>query len=257
MAVLREKGPAEAMRRVARYRAYRRLARAKSAPAAPVLPPTQAGAYDAIHTMPPEAVLAPRVLIIGELTLPQCAKYRVWQKQELFRRLGVPCTVVDWRETQACLSAAALATRVILYRVPGFPVQMDMIAALKRMGLHLTWEVDDLIFDKALFLQNRNVDTLDPELREGIISGVDLYRNCMLACDAGIASTEKLAETMRAAGMRDVAVVENALDDETLRVAAEIRAAPPPCHDGVLIAYGSGTKTHNADFQCGSVSWAS
>ncbi len=246
----RREGFRAALRRTAAYRAHQLQLQSAEARAGLPLPPSQADAYDAPLLAPPETVLAPRVLIIAELTLPQCAKYRVWQKQELFRRLGVPCKVVDWRQTTACLSAAALATRVILYRVPGFPAQMDMIAALKRMRLHLTWEVDDLIFDKALFLQNRNVDTLDTALREGIISGVHLYRGCMLACDDGIASTESLAEAMRGTGLARVAVVENALDDETLRLAEQIRAAGRPRGDGVLITYGSGTKTHNADFAC-------
>jgi glycosyltransferase involved in cell wall biosynthesis len=244
----RRQGFRDAWRRVEAYHAHQRQLRAAEARAAAPLPAAQADAYDAPHVAAPATLLAPRVLMIAELTLPQCAKYRVWQKQEFFRRLGVPCVVVDWRETGACLSAAALATWVILYRVPGFPAQMDMIAALRRMRLHLTWEVDDLIFDKALFLDNRNIDSLDKDMREGIISGVDLYRNCMLACDDGIASTESLAAAMRGAGLRDVAVVENALDEETLRVASAIRAVARPVRGEVVIAYGSGTKTHNADF---------
>jgi glycosyltransferase involved in cell wall biosynthesis len=245
----RTQGFAAAWRRMTAYRAHQRqLQQAEARAALPL--PSQFDAYAAPLLAAPGTVLAPRVLIIAELTLPQCAKYRVWQKQELFGRLGVPCIVVDWRDTIACLGAAALATRVILYRVPGFPVQMDMIAALKRMRLHLSWEVDDLIFDKALFLQNRNVDTLDKELREGIISGVGLYRECMLACDDAIASTETLAQAMRGAGAGAVAVVENALDDETLRVSEEIRLGRPAGGNVVLITYGSGTKTHNADFAC-------
>jgi glycosyltransferase involved in cell wall biosynthesis len=196
----------------------------------------------------PAAVLAPCVLIIAELSLQQCAKYRVWQKQEHFERLGMRCRVVDWRRTEDCLSAAALATQVILYRVPGYPEVLRMIAAMQALRLPLMWEVDDIIFDDALFLQNRNLDSLDPVLRDEILSGVGLYRAAMSACGAGIASTPHLAGAMRAAGMTDVVVIENALDDETLRVASELRARPRPLRDYVLITYGSGTKTHNADF---------
>jgi glycosyltransferase involved in cell wall biosynthesis len=246
----RHQGWRAAWDRVGAYRAHQRRIAAAEARAARALPPVQADAYDAPIDIDPQTVLAPCVLIIAELTLPQCAKYRVWQKQEFFRALGVACTVVDWRETLSCLSEASLATRVILYRVPGFPAQMQMIAALKRMRLHLTWEVDDLIFDRALFLQNRNIDSLDKDMRDGIISGVDLYRNCMLACDAAIASTETLADAMRQSGARDVAVVENALDRETLLLAEAARAASVRHGDGVVIVYGSGTKTHDADFAC-------
>jgi glycosyltransferase involved in cell wall biosynthesis len=155
---------------------------------------------------------------------------------------------VDWRLADECLSAAALATQAILYRVPAFPPVLHLIAALHRLGVPTAWEVDDLIFDEALFLKNRNVEELDPALRQGILSGVDLYRSAMLACGAGIASTPDLAEAMRAAGLSDVAVVENALDAETLALAARLCGARTP-HEGVVITYGSGTKTHDADFR--------
>jgi len=196
----------------------------------------------------PGTILSQRVLIIAELTLPQCAKYRVWQKQEHFRRLGVACQVVDWRSTQPCISAAQLATLAILYRVPAYPEIDHLIAVLHGLRVPTLWEVDDLIFDQRLFLENRNIDMLDAELREGVLSGVHLYRNAMLACGAGIASTPDLAAAMSGAGLADITVIENALDDETLEIAAQIRQ-----HRATLpqlrIAYGSGTKTHDADFQ--------
>ncbi len=199
----------------------------------------------------PGTVLAPSVLIVAELSLQQCAKYRVWQKQELFTRLGLPCRVVDWRHTNECLSAASLATQVILYRVPGYPLVMQLIERLHALRLPVAWEVDDLIFDRGLFLLNRNVDSLEPEMREGILSGVELYRSAMLACGAGIASTPHLAQVMREAGLAQTWVIENALDDETLSLAAGLRrrrAAAAP-RDIVLVTYGSGTKTHDADFR--------
>jgi glycosyltransferase involved in cell wall biosynthesis len=217
-----------------------------------VLPMGTASPDGAATALPdPCAILAPSVLIVAELTLQQCAKYRVWQKQEHFARLGIPCRVMDWNRREECLSAATLATMVIMYRVPGYPGVLDMIAAMHALRLPIWWEVDDLIFDAALFLQNRNVESLDREMREGVLSGVDLYRASMLAAGSGIASTPRLADVMGDAGLADVAVVENALDGETLSVAANLRhardAAPP--HAGVLITYGSGTKTHDADFR--------
>jgi glycosyltransferase involved in cell wall biosynthesis len=196
---------------------------------------------------PPNTVLAPSVLIVAELTIPQCAKYRVWQKQAYFARLGVPCTVVDWRFEEDCLSAAPLATFAILYRVPALAPVKRLIETLHKLRVPTAWEVDDLIFDAAQYLQNRNLATLDPALRESVLSGVELYRDAMLACGRGIASTEHLAAAMRAAGLADVSVVENALDEQTLALADSIRAARR-VHDGVVIGYGSGTKTHDADF---------
>jgi glycosyltransferase involved in cell wall biosynthesis len=243
VSVLRREGPRALSARVLAAMRRERRTRVHAPPVGVASEEYPAGAVP-----PPNVVLAPLVVIIAELTLPQCAKYRVWQKQAHFARLGVPCVVVNWHNQQDCLSAAALATFAILYRVPAFPPVLRLIDTLKELRVPVAWEVDDLIFDTDQFLQNRNVDTLDPALREGVLSGVDLYRNAMLACGRGIASTPHLADAMRAAGLEDVTVVENALDAETLALANDIRAARRP-HDGVLIGYGSGTKTHDADFR--------
>jgi glycosyltransferase involved in cell wall biosynthesis len=229
-------------------RAARRRAR-ETAPAEAPRIDTAVGSF-----APPCEVLAPNVLIIAELTLAQCAKYRVWQKQEMFARLGVPCRVIDWRYTAECRSAAALATQVILYRVPAYPAVLALIAHLHAQRLPVAWEVDDLIFDQAMFLKNRNIDELDDKLRDSIISGVDLYRAAMLACGRGIASTSCLAEAMREAGLTEVAVVENALDSDTLALAETLRDNRVARHgDGltqdVTVTYGSGTRTHDADFR--------
>ena len=244
LVVARREGPRAAWARMRLYRKHQDREAVESGP--------QAAPAAAPGPMPaPCSVLAPCVLIVAELTLQQCAKYRVWQKQELFTRLGVPCRVVDWRRPDDCLTAAATATQVILYRVPGYPPVLAFIARLHALGLPVAFEVDDLIFDRDLFLHNRNVDSLEPEMREGILSGVELYRSTMLACGAGIASTPHLAQMMRAAGLAETVVIENALDDETLALASGLRkvrgsAAP---RGTILVTYGSGTKTHDADFR--------
>ena len=190
------------------------------------------------------------MLIIAELSVPQCAKYRVWQKQELLGMLGWPCVVVDWNDTQSALSALQCCTEVIFYRVPAQPAVLAMIAEARRLGLRPIWEVDDLIFDEPLYRQNRNLETLLPSLREQVLSGIRSYRAAMLACNRAIASTAILAECMREAGVTEVAVVQNALDAETLRLAHRLRrpSAARSSSASPMIVYGSGTKTHDADF---------
>ncbi len=192
------------------------------------------------------------VLIIAELSVPQCAKYRVWQKQEHFQRLGWPCLVLDWHETEAAVSALQCCTQVIFYRVPARPAVLGLIAEAGRLGLRPFWEVDDLIFDETLYRQNGNLATLPPSLREEVLSGVRLYRQAMLACGRTIASTPTLAQCMRDAGIAEAVCIENALDDETISAARALRAerggrADAPA-GATTIVYGSGTKTHDADF---------
>ena len=206
-------------------------------------------AYAAPLSTSGAALFAPRVLIIAELSVPQCAKYRVWQKREFIERLGVACMVHDWHDTVAARSALQVCSLVVFYRVPGTPEVLELIAEARRLKLTSYWEVDDLIFDEQLYRANRNLDALAPELVENLLDGVRLYRRAMLACDTAIASTASLAEAMRDAGVADPMVVENALDAETLEIAEALRAGRSAADPRqVRLVYGSGTKTHDVDF---------
>ena len=272
--VVRQHGPAEATRRLDRLlrfqggRVVRRLrrlhllqglglqgrSRLRPAGAEPVSGSSLSAieaAYTAPLPRPAATVVAPRVLIIAELSLPQCAKYRVWQRQEALQRLGTPCTVVNWHHIVECRSALQTHALVIFYRVPAMPDVIGLIDEARRLGVTSYFEVDDLIFDGPSYLLNRNLDKLDPQLRQEVLSGVELYRTALLGCDRAIASTATLAEAMGRAGATDVMVIENALDDETVALADASRArraAHTRSDPRVVIGYGSGTKTHDADF---------
>ena len=214
--------------------------------------PQAAGDTGALHPYraTPEcgtARLKPQVLIIAELSLRQCAKYRVWQKRDFLKTLGWSVQVVDWRDIAEAQSALQLCTHVIFYRVPGFDDVMILVQEAHRLGLAPRWEVDDLIFDEGEYRQNGNIDTLPAAERDLLLSGVALFRRCMLACGRGIASTAALAGAMREAGLTDVAVLENALDAQTLGIAEALPASVQS--DRIWVSYGSGTNTHDADFR--------
>ncbi len=101
------------------------------------------------------------MLIIAELSVPQCAKYRVWQKKELLESVGFHCTVTDWRDTGGSLSALQVCAKVIFYRAPATPEVLDLIKEARRLGVPSLWEVDDAIFDEATYSKNKNLETLD------------------------------------------------------------------------------------------------
>lgn len=212
-----------------------------------------AGSLDPVFDLPlaPPARerLAMRVLIVAEMSIPQCRKYRVTQKQQMILKLGIECTAVSWNDTQAVRSLLQTHSIVIFYRVPAFPQPLRLIREAKAMGLVTFWEVDDLIFDASKYAGNSNIADLDDEARRGILEGVELYRTAMLACDYGIASTEGLARAMHEAGVPQVSVVENALDTETVRAARGLDGIPKRADGIVRIVYGSGTRTHDADFR--------
>lgn len=192
-----------------------------------------------------------RVLIIADMNLSQCTKYRVLQKQQMIQDLGLDCSIVRWEDLDGSRDLLNTHTVAIFYRVPGFEAQLESIARAKALGMRTIWEVDDLIFDQGLYETNSNLRDLDKRTRQSLLNGVPLYRAAMLACDCCIASTEALGDAMRAAGVADVHIVNNALDDQTLVIAEEINARPRR-HDGLVrIVYGSGSASHDSDFrQC-------
>ncbi|WP_321491135.1 glycosyltransferase [uncultured Hyphomonas sp.] len=196
------------------------------------------------------ALLAPRVVISAELSIPQCKKYRVLQKVRHFEHLGIPVEAYDWWRKDEVLKALQTATIIIFYRVPGYPEQLEVIEEARRLGVTTMWEVDDLIFDEPAYLTNSNLDKLEPDLRKSVLDGVPVYRAALQAVDYGIASTSTIADYMREAGVKDAFVVENCLDFETLTTAERIRNefGKKPDSDTVRIIYGSGTKTHDIDF---------
>ncbi|PID77322.1 MAG: hypothetical protein CSB24_01880, partial [Deltaproteobacteria bacterium] len=154
----------------------------------------------------PEEIFLPRILIIAELSIPQCKKYRVEQKKEMFASVGIHCSIVDWRDVEPAKTALSLCSLVIFYRVPAFPDTLSLFKECKRLGLRTIWDVDDLIFDADVLQSSRTIDSLEEDVRKSLIEGAHLYRRAMLLCDEGMASTAALAESMRQAGMKKVYV---------------------------------------------------
>ncbi len=139
---------------------------------------------------------------------------------------------------------------IIFYRVPAFPSALSLIEEARRLNLPHYFEVDDLIFDMDSYVRNENLLGMDPNTVKELLEGAALYRRALELCHNVIASTAQLGKRMQALGGGSAYVIENALDPEALRVAAEVQRRPD---DGrVRIVYGSGTRTHDADFAIAS-----
>lgn len=230
--------------RRARRVARRLLGRAR--PAGPVHP-----AYRAAPSRPAEEALERRVLIIAEASIPQCLKYRVIQRQQAFLSLGIECSWIPWTDLEACRSALQTHSHAFLYRVPAHEPVLDLVREARRLRVRIGWECDDLVFDEAVLERSRALARLDRRTHRALLEGARLYREAMLSCDFAVASTPGLAAAMRASGSAEVHVVENGLDRQTIAIADEIasRRARSAEAGPVRIVYGSGTNTHDVDFE--------
>lgn len=195
------------------------------------------------------SMLLPRVLIIAEMSIPQCKKYRVDQKVDLFNELGIPVKTLSWTDLIGCMEALQSHSIVIFYRVPAFDSVLKLFDECERLNLETYWEVDDLIFDEDILLKSKTLNELDKDTFKGLIDGARLYHSAMIRCKGGIASTKPLARAMEKSGSGKAIVIENALDPETIETAARIPAVRKSESDEIIrIVYGSGTSTHNVDF---------
>ncbi|ODC04836.1 hypothetical protein BFW38_16170 [Terasakiispira papahanaumokuakeensis] len=186
------------------------------------------------------------VLIIAELAMPQCRRYRVEQKVEGFKALGIRCDVVSWTDLEPAFERLQTAKTVIFYRVPATPELLALAEEAKRLKMIRFFDIDDLVFDLDVYRQNSNLIDLPKKEQAELLKGGQLYCDMLMACDHAIASTPTLKHHMERFCPGEVLVVENALDNRLLQLAE--KPSGMPASQRIVIGYGSGTRTHNADF---------
>lgn len=187
-------------------------------------------------------------LIIAELSIPQCTRYRVDQKVVAFKKLGYDVRVCSFTDLEACVREIPFATLVVFYRTPYWEPVQRMIKECHRLKIPTFYDIDDLVFDVEEYRKYPVVQTLPKKDSAGLLHGAQLYQDCLSACQYGISSTPVLAECFKKFMKGRVFIVENALDDLSLKAHAYSQQMPKPHDDKIVIGYGSGTKSHDADF---------
>lgn len=189
------------------------------------------------------------VLLVVEESIPQCLRYRVEQKVAQLTEYGHATEYITWKYSRPVREKIHFYHVVIFYRVPGVPEVMETIEYAKSLGKLVFYDVDDLIFDrdriKEKFVTGHSL--LSPHEKTELLHGAQLYRTAIERCPYRIASTEVLKrELERVPGAEKVYVHANGIDGE---LAAFGRDRPKRVERAFqTIFYGSGTKTHDADF---------
>jgi glycosyltransferase involved in cell wall biosynthesis len=199
---------------------------------------------------PPSIPAVPTVLLIVEARLPQCLRYRVQQKIEQLQAIDYEVISIPWTEYDTALKQLHFCHVVIFYRVPAYPEVVRTIEYAKSLRKITLFDVDDLIFE--LESLSKKVDSFRGQLSESerteLLRGATLYREAMSLCHYAIASTPALAKKMgEVVGSGNTFVHRNAIDAVINRY-LEFPLAKLP-RDYVSIFYGSGTNTHDADFE--------
>lgn len=192
---------------------------------------------------------APSVLVVGALDLPQCKKYRVLQKVECCEHAGWPCHYASYLDEARVLSYLQVATTLVFYRVPaGTEFEVYMTEA-RRLGVQVLYDIDDPIFDTAVYSENRNLDYIDPSEKDAILASAPLYRDAMAQADALIFSTTYLAELARQQFNAPCFVWRNLVDATTFSAMEHLSLGGREGRDQCVIAYCSGSRAHEEDFR--------
>jgi glycosyltransferase involved in cell wall biosynthesis/tetratricopeptide (TPR) repeat protein len=197
----------------------------------------------------PAHTKALRIAIFGHDGISQCRLYRIQQKVDQLRASGIEADVYSHTQAADIRDQVGLYDILIVYRLPATPEVVDVIASARRFGVTTFFDVDDLIFDESRYPPPYDTlaDVVTPVEYSGLITGRSLYRMAIELCDYGITSTPTLVEAM--AGLvrsGKCFLSRNALGNA--HMAAVTAELPERVGDEFVVFYGSGTKTHNADF---------
>jgi len=191
------------------------------------------------------------VAIIADIGLPQCKAYRVDQKIEQLEAAGIKTTMIDYRaDVFKFVRGAVWIDAVILYRTPATPDVMWSIWLLRRAGIPIFFEIDDLMFKPEYFPDSFESygGQISHDLYATLITGSISLAAAMSVCDYALASTPSLASEMQGQVISKRAFVHrNALGAPHQK---SYQIAPSGANrERVRIFYGSGTKAHNEDFE--------
>ena len=192
----------------------------------------------------------PCILIIGALDLPQCRKYRVLQKLEFFESIAWECHYARYLDESRVLGYLQISTALILYRVPDSSLLDDYLSEAKRLGVKIFYDIDDPIFNGAVYSENKNLDHIEPHEREHLLNSAGDYREAMKKADALILSTNYLKEIALSDFEKPAFLWRNLADSATISMVKSLEWRQV-CNDSgsVVIGYASGSRAHDEDFR--------
>lgn len=189
------------------------------------------------------------VLIVCETSIEQCFRYRVRQKLEQLSMLGLRNHWVDWTNYMEVRNQINFFDVIVFYRVPGYPKMMENIDYAVRLGKIVVYDTDDLIYDRQKLesYYDKSTGQLTKKQMRSVFRGADLYKKAIEHCQFAITTTPVLRTSLAALlGDGSVFILPNGVDNTLLSAVNNINIVKDPKR--VKLFYGSGTKTHDQDF---------
>jgi len=191
-----------------------------------------------------------RFFIASGCPIATTSLYRCTHLSEQLQELGHKTSVDDWfDESRIRIEAALDHDVIVLYRLPMSDPIGQLIEKAHHAGKPILFDTDDLIFEPELTVWHRAGSNLSPADQAQHLDGVRRYLMTLMAADVVTTATPVLAELARKRG-KPAFVHRNALGDEMHELVNELSTQRLPGEgDRVIVGYGSGTATHDVDFQ--------
>ena len=188
------------------------------------------------------------VVLIGDLNLPQCRKYRVEQLDEIFAKAGVSFRFAHYEDIPRCRDIMQTATHLIVYRVARCDLLTMYLYEARRLRLSVMYDIDDPLFSVPAYETYSNMSAVPKSQKDHFVSEAPLYADAMNMADVLSFSTQSLLTHARQFSNRPAFVRRNFADLETLRIGGGAMQRERGPH-GLRLAFSSGSDGHGADFR--------
>ena len=188
-----------------------------------------------------------RVLIVADLNIPQCKKYRVDGLVELLERNGVPTEVSYYQDVSRVMQFIGTCSHVIFYRVPMCTEFMDVQYECNRAGIHTIYDIDDPIFSVDAYLNYGNADYFQPDELSGFVKQARSYWAAMRCCDTLSVSTSKLKHLAARYYHKPIVVRKNLL--QAVDFALDVPSLVKTRGRKFTVAFATGSRGREDDIQ--------
>ncbi len=173
------------------------------------------------------------------------ARYRCRHQAEQLRARGWSAGVVYEDDADP---VAVPSRALVLYRTPWSSKTESFLRAARAAGVPVLADVDDLVFDPDYVERFAWLETASPERLEHERDTAASLRRTLSECDGVVVSTDPLAVHARVVNP-NVAVAYNTVSEAMVAAGGRARRRARRRGDAVVVAYLSGTATHDRDFQ--------
>ena len=173
-------------------------------------------------------------------------RYRCDHQAEQLRHAGSSADVGFHDE----LDLAQLAPRyrtIVLYRVPWDAKVERLLAAASARDTRVVADIDDLVFDRPRIRLIDGIVAQGPEVQRAAEDRAQRLAQTLRAVERAVVSTAPLREAVTPLNEK-VVVAHNAVSARMVHMAQRARRRKSRTVEGAVVAYLSGTATHDRDF---------